>query len=105
MPMLPGQVSFLGAILHHKSFGSSSILSNLRVKHVAVLGDAEAAAIVIAYTCANADKAVSWFIRASGSGLAAFALAQGKGLYKNSNELLYTWLAASVNPLVWVPRG
>ena len=103
-PILPGYGSFTGTILHHKEFGSSSILANPQVKHVAVLGGAKSAAD-IAYACAKAGRAVSWIIRASGSGPAAFASAQGIGPYKNSNELLYTRLAASLSPSVWMPRG
>ncbi|MCJ1320278.1 monooxygenase [Xylographa vitiligo] len=104
IPILPGHGSFAGTILHHKDFGSSSILANAQVKHVAVLGGAKSAAD-IAYACAKAGKAVSWIIRASGSGPAAFASAQGIGSYKNSNELLYTRVAASLSPSVWMARG
>ncbi|MCJ1395095.1 monooxygenase [Xylographa bjoerkii] len=103
MPRLPGHDSYDGTVLHHKDFGSSSILTNPEVKHVAVLGGAKSAADM-AYACAKAGKAVSWVIRATGSGPAAFASAQGIGPYKNSNELLYTRLAASLNPSVWMPR-
>ncbi|MCJ1284949.1 monooxygenase [Xylographa opegraphella] len=104
IPNLPGHGSFTGTILHHKDFGSSSILANSRVKRVAVLGGAKSAAD-IAYACAKGGKAVSWIIRASGSGPAAFASAQGIGPYKNSNELLYTRLTASLSPSVWMPSG
>ncbi|MCJ1435892.1 monooxygenase [Xylographa pallens] len=104
IPILPGYGSFAGNIFHHKDFGFSSILANSQVKHVAVLGGAKSAAD-IAYACAKAGKLVSWIIRASGSGPAAFASAQGFGPYKNSNELLYTRLAASLSPSVWMPRG
>ena len=104
IPILPGHGSFAGTILHHKDFGSSSILANAQAKHVAVLGGAKSAAD-IAYACAKAGKAVSWIIRASGSGPAAFASAQGIGSYKNSNEQLYTRVAASLSPSVWMARG
>ncbi|MCJ1404896.1 monooxygenase [Xylographa trunciseda] len=104
MPILPGHDSFAGTILHHRDFGSSTILANPQVQNVAVLGGAKSAAD-IAYACAKAGKAVSWLIRASGSGPAAFASAKGIGPYKNSNELLYTRLTASLNPSVWMPKG
>lgn len=103
MPSLPGQESYKGEIMHHKDFGSSSILSDPEVKHIAVIGGAKSAAD-LAYAAAKAGKTVSWIIRKSGSGPAALVPAKGIGPYKNSNEVLYTRLTATLNPSIWTPQ-
>lgn len=100
MPELGGQDAFQGSILHHVDFGSSLVLKDIRVKHIAVLGGAKSAADV-AYAAAKAGKTVSWIIRKSGNGPAHFTPARGFGPYKNSNELLYTRLTAVFNPSMW----
>lgn len=100
MPGLPDQEAFRGTIIHHVDFGKSSILKDSQVKHVAVLGGAKSAADV-AYAAAKSGKMVSWIIRKSGNGPAHFASAKGIGPYKNSNELLYTRLTATLTPSIW----
>lgn len=100
MPELPRQQVFRGPIIHHVDFGTSSILKDPKITHIAVLGGAKSAADV-AYAAAKAGKAVSWIIRRSGSGPAHLAPAKGMGPYKNSNELLYTRLTASLSPSIW----
>ena len=104
MPSLPGQHSFKGQVMHHKDFGSSSILVDPDVTHVAVLGGAKSAADV-AYAAATAGKQVSWIIRKSGSGPGGLLPAKGMGPYKNSNEVLYTRLTATLNPSMWTIRN
>ena len=89
--------------MHHRDFGSSSILADPEVKHVAVLGGAKSAADV-AYAAATAGKEVSWIIRKAGTGPGGLLPAQGIGPYKNTNEVLYTRLTAAMNPSVWTPQ-
>jgi dimethylaniline monooxygenase (N-oxide forming) len=103
MPSLPGQESFKGKIMHHRDFGSSSILKDHEVKHIGVLGGAKSAAD-IAYAAAAAGKTVSWIIRRTGSGPGGLLPAKGMGPYKNSNEVLYTRLVATLNPSLWTPQ-
>lgn len=100
MPNLPGRDAFQGTIIHHLDFAKSPILKDRETKHVAVLGGAKSAADV-AYAAAKAGKTVSWIIRRNGSGPAHFAPASGVGPYKNSNESLYSRLAASLSPSIW----
>ncbi len=100
MPELSGREAFQGLIIHHADFGNSSITKDPEIKHIAVLGGAKSAAD-IAYSVAKAGKAVSWIVRKSGSGPAHFVSAKGVGPYKNSNELLYTRLTATLTPSIW----
>jgi dimethylaniline monooxygenase (N-oxide forming) len=100
MPQIPGQETFQGTLMHHVDFGKSSIMKEQEMKHIAVLGGAKSAADVT-YAAAKAGKTISWIIRKSGSGPAHFAPAKGIGPYKNSNELLYTRLTASLTPSIW----
>ena len=103
MPSIPGQSSFQCKVVHHRDFGSSSILADPEMKHVAVLGGAKSAAD-IAYAAATAGKQVSWIIRKSGSGPGGLLPAKGIGPYKNTNEVLYTRLTAAMNPSMWTPQ-
>ena len=104
MPSLPGQDSFTGKITHHRDFGSSLILVDPEVKHVAILGGAKSAAD-LAYAAATAGKQVSWMIRLCGSGPGGLLPAKGAGPYKNTNELLYTRLVATLIPSIWAPQN
>jgi len=104
MPSLPGQDSFTGKIMHHRDFGSSSILVDPEVKHIAVLGGARSAAD-LAYAAATAGKQVSWIIRLCGGGAGGLLPAKGTGPYKNTNEVLCTRLAATLNPSMWAPQN
>lgn len=70
MPVFAKQDCFKGLILHQRDFGQSSVLSPID-KYITVLGGAKSAADM-AYACAKAGKSVSWIIRSSGNGLAAF---------------------------------
>jgi dimethylaniline monooxygenase (N-oxide forming) len=104
MPSLPGQDSFTGRIMHHRDFGSSPILVDPEVKHIAILGGAKSAAD-LAYAAATAGKQVSWIIRWRGCGPGGLLPAKGMGPYKNTNEVLYTRLAAVLNPSMWAPQN
>lgn len=93
-PHLEGRESFKGDVIHHKDFAkfeASPAFSS--VKKVIVIGGAKSAADV-AYSCAKAGKRVTWIIRRSGSGPAAFVSAKGSMGYKNSNEFFYTRLTS-----------
>jgi dimethylaniline monooxygenase (N-oxide forming) len=70
MPIFAKQDCFKGLILHQRDFGQSSVLSSSD-KYITVLEGAKSAADM-AYAYAKAGKSVSWVIRSSGSGLAAF---------------------------------
>ncbi|KAJ9642278.1 hypothetical protein H2199_004658 [Coniosporium tulheliwenetii] len=94
IPSIPGKDAFQGLSLHHKDFGQSDVLTNSRYQGFVVLGGAKSAADV-AYAAARSHKRVTWIIRKSGVGPAAFVPAQGRGPYKNSNESFYNRLTAS----------
>lgn len=104
IPQLPGQQGFKGTFIHHIDFGKSSLMGDPNINHIAVLGGAKSAAD-IAYAAAKNGKRVSWVVRKNGNGPAHLAPAQGMGPYKNSNELLYTRLAASLTPSIWNPSS
>lgn len=74
------------------------------VKHIAILGGAKSAAD-IAYAAATAGKQVSWIIRLCGSGPGGLLPAKETGPYKNTNKVLYTRLAATLNPSMWAPQN
>lgn len=93
VPKIPGQSEYKGTAIHHKEFGQTDILSNDQCRRIAVIGGAKSAADV-AYAAAKAGKAVSWVIRKSGAGPAAFVDASGSGFYKNANESLYNRFVA-----------
>ncbi|CAK3962510.1 flavin-binding monooxygenase [Lecanosticta acicola] len=93
-PDLPDRESFKGRILHHKDFAKfEAELKAEEVTNVVVIGGAKSAADV-AYSCAKAGHKVSWIIRKSGSGPAAFVSAKGSMGYANSNESFYTRLTS-----------
>lgn len=102
MPLLPKQERFKGQVLHQKDFGQSSVLSS-EEKHVTVLGGAKSAADMV-YASVKAGKSVSWIIRKSGSGPAAFLGSEGKGRYKNSAELGFTRIMSTFTPSYFTPQ-
>lgn len=96
IPSISNQQSFQGLFIHHKDFGRNQekILSSSGPSRIVVVGGAKSAADV-AYASALAGKNVTWIIRRTGSGPAAFVAAKGRGLYKNSNESFYTRLTSN----------
>ena len=104
MPALPGQNDFKGLIMHHRDFGSSKILQDPVIRHVAILGGAKSAADA-AYAAAKPGKRVSWIVRKSGAGPGALVPAKGIGPYRNSNEVLYTMLSGLLTPSIWTDGG
>jgi cation diffusion facilitator CzcD-associated flavoprotein CzcO len=104
MPSLPGQESFTNKIIHHRDFGSSAVLEDPQIQHIAVLGGGKSAAD-IAYAAATAGRYVSWIIRNSGHGPQGLLPAKGIGPYRNINEVLSTRFMAALNPSLWAPRA
>ena len=102
MPTFHGQDRFNGPILHQRDFGQSSVLSS-DDEHVTVIGGAKSAADMV-YGCVKAGKSVSWVIRSSGSGPAAFLGSQGRGPYKNSAELGFTRIMSTFTPSLFTPQ-
>lgn len=102
MPILPNQENFQGPILHQKDFGQSSVLSS-KDKYVTVVGGAKSAADMV-YASVKAGKSVSWIIRKSGSGPAAFLSSEGRGRYKNSAELGFTRIMSTFTPSYFTPQ-
>ena len=83
MPILLGQSLFRGPVLHQKDFGkaTSTILASDSYQNVTILGGGKSAADMV-YDSVKAGKKVSWVIRETGEGPAAFAGAAGKGPYR-----------------------
>ena len=89
-PEFPRREEFHGRLLHHKDFAQWKRAQEHRPKtRITILGGAKSAADV-AYSCAKAGDQVTWIIRKSGSGPAAFVSAKGSFGYANSNEAFYT---------------
>ena len=97
MPLLPGTEKFEGPVLHHESFGQSTVLSSADIRNVTVVGGAKSAADMV-YAAVKAGKTVSWVFRTSGTGPAFFLSAKGKGPYKNAFELGSTRLTTTLTP-------
>ena len=102
MPSLPDQHLYTGKIIHQNEFGGSGILQSPDRKNVVVLGGAKSAADMV-YASVKAGKTVTWLVRKSGSGPAAFVSGKGKGPYKNSAEIGSTRLLAKMSPSVFEP--
>ncbi|KAF2677010.1 flavin-binding monooxygenase-like protein-like protein [Lentithecium fluviatile CBS 122367] len=103
MPTLPGADTFAGEILHHKDFGRSSLLQTH--KRVVVIGGAKSAADV-AYACAKAGLQVSWVIRKSGNGPAAYFPPESKiSYYSNSNAAFHQRAMASLSVCIFTPES
>lgn len=104
IPNIPGSLRFEGQKLHHRSFGQSAVLTDSAVQDVVVLGGAKSAADV-AYAAAKAGKKVTWIIRKSGSGPAAFVAAKGQGPYSNSNESFFNRFTSHFLASVFWPEN
>ena len=103
MPDLPNRSSFLGPILHQKDYGESSVLTSPDVQNIAVLGGGKSAADMV-YAAAKAGKPVSWIIRESGTGPAAFIDVKGRGSYMNAAEIGNTRLMTALGPTCFAPQ-
>jgi dimethylaniline monooxygenase (N-oxide forming) len=105
MPDLPEQASFKGPVLHQKNFGkaSSTILApSSPYQNIIILGGGKSAADMV-YDSVKAGKTVSWIIRETGEGPAAFAAAAGRGPYKNGPEMAATRLISALSPSCFSP--
>ncbi|KAL8918388.1 MAG: hypothetical protein Q9172_005447 [Xanthocarpia lactea] len=105
IPQIPGQETFQGYTIHHKTFGRSTFLKDNAKQNVVVLGGAKSAADV-AYASAKAGKSVSWIIRRTGNGPAAFFAPEPiSKRYANSNEGFYNRFMASFLPSPFGSKG
>jgi cation diffusion facilitator CzcD-associated flavoprotein CzcO len=78
--------------MHHRDFGSSSILKDHKVKQIAVLGGGKSAAD-IAYAAATAGKTISSMIRLKGSGPGALLPAKEWDRIKTTMScFIHGWL-------------
>lgn len=104
MPVLPGQSVFQGDILHQKEFGkaTSRVLGSDSYQNVTILGGGKSAADMV-YDSVKAGKKVSWIIRETGEGPAAFAGAAGKGPYRNGPEIAATRILSALSPSCFAP--
>lgn len=100
MPEIPGMPQFQGVALHQKELGQSDFISQDRLRDVVVIGGGKSGADA-AYTAAKAGKNVTWIIRQSGAGPAAFVKAEGDGPFKNSSESLYTRFSMTFTASLW----
>ena len=101
MPSLPGKEHFEGLITHSEGFGESAILVSNDIQNVVVVGGGKSAADMV-YSCAKAGKVVSWVIRKSGTGPAAFIDVKGRHTgplaYKNAAEIGCTRMMTALGP-------
>ena len=107
MPIFTNQAQFLGPIVHQKDFGQVSktaLASDSSYTHVAVVGGGKSAADMV-YTSVKAGKKVSWIIRRSGEGPAAFAGGAGRGQYKSGAEMAATRFFAGLSPSCFTPKS
>ena len=104
MPVLPGQSLFQGPILHQKEFGKATgtILASDSYRAITILGGGKSAADMV-YDSVKAGKKVSWVIRETGEGPAAFAGAAGKGPYRNGPEIAATRMLSALSPSCFAP--
>ena len=101
MPVLPGKETFGGSVIHSEGFGQSAVLTSPDIQNVVVVGGGKSAADMV-YACAKRGKSVSWIIRKSGTGPAAFIDIKGRGsgllAYKNAAEIGCTRMMTSLGP-------
>lgn len=104
MPTLPQQSDFRGLIIHQKEFGKATeqVFASDSYKTVAILGGGKSAADMV-YDSVKAGKKVSWIIRKSGEGPAAFSGAAGKGPYRNGPEIAATRMMSALSPSCFAP--
>lgn len=103
MPDLPGIDHFEAPVIHHESYGQSSVLSSAKFQNVTVVGGGKSAADMV-YSSVKAGKSVSWIIRASGTGPAFFVSPKGKGPYKNAFQIGSTRIVSTLSPSILNPE-
>ena len=101
MPVLFGKERFEGSIYHSESFGASGVLKSPDVQDIVVVGGGKSAGDMV-YACAKAGKTVSWVVRKSGTGPAAFIDVKGRATgplaYKNAAEIGCTRMMTALVP-------
>jgi dimethylaniline monooxygenase (N-oxide forming) len=105
MPNFQGREGFRGSVIHSIDFGTSTVIKDAAVQHVAVLGAGKSAADMV-YESVKAGKTVHWIIRESGSGglgPAAFAPIDLPTPYKNGVEASQARIMASLQPCFLIP--
>jgi hypothetical protein len=107
LPALPNQSAFQGYIAHQKDFGQlakTALASNSPYMEIAVLGGGKSAADMV-YDSVKAGKKVSWIIRRTGEGPAAFSAAAGRGQYKSGAEMAATRFFPGLSPSCFAPKS
>ncbi|CAG8961758.1 hypothetical protein HYFRA_00006301 [Hymenoscyphus fraxineus] len=104
LPTVTNEEHFQSRITHQKDFGRVSRESPTSYTNVAVLGGGKSAADMV-YDSVKAGKNVSWIIRRSGAGPAAFAAVNSRGRYRNGAEMSATRFFAALSPSCFVPRA
>ena len=104
MPVFPGQTDFEGPIMHQKEFAKATdkIVASKSYPSIAILGGGKSAADMV-YDCVKAGKKVSWIIRKSGEGPAAFSGSAGRGPYRNGPEIAATRMMSALSPSCFAP--
>jgi dimethylaniline monooxygenase (N-oxide forming) len=100
MPILSGQETFGGQVVHQKDFGEfMRAQPSPGRRKIAILGGGKSAADIV-YTCAKAGNEVSWIIRESGEGPGAFTnpAENAKGPFLNDPELAGTRFFGTLSP-------
>ncbi len=99
---ISGDDTFEAPIIHQERLGQSSVLTSPQLQKVAVVGGGKLAADMV-YACFKAGKAVSWIIRASGTGPGFLMPPMGKGPYKNAFGIGSTRVAGTLSPSLISP--
>jgi dimethylaniline monooxygenase (N-oxide forming) len=103
IPEIPGASTFKGKIIHHRDFGRSTLLQDC--KHIVVLGGAKSAADVV-YAAAKVGLQVTWVIRKSGSGPAAYFPPDAPiPYYSNGNAAFHHRFVGSLLACIFAPES
>jgi dimethylaniline monooxygenase (N-oxide forming) len=91
-PTFANEENFKGQIVHTRDWGRMTIFDDPSIKSVVVLGGAKSAADIV-YQSVKAGKQVSWVIRKSGKGPAAFIGGQKIGWFANAADFAFARMA------------
>lgn len=100
MPLLLGQYTFGGTIVHTEGFGETKIMEDSKITKIVVLGAGKSAADVV-YDAVKHAKEVHWVIRTTDTGPSFFASGKARGPYKNAFEAAHTRTVASLGPSIF----
>lgn len=107
VPHFAGQEHFDGSIIHSIDFGTSHVIQDQSIEHVAVIGGGKSAADMV-YEATKAGKTVSWIIRKTGNGslgTSALAPIDLPTPYRNGVEASQARIMASLQPSYFIPCG